>query len=206
MELPEWFKTSRTTSTRLDNSKTSSSKSQQELNRELNLEIRPKGLLILSTSRASSSTKESSPNKQERSSWEFLQQEAWHRRTWRLQVVEVVPHQLLLPLEITVNMEVLEAKIFLEWDTTMPTNTELKVFMIHTQRQRASQPVLKLLKRRRRRKQLSMIIAAQIQVTLMLTAMIQMLKEKRRRSKRKRQRKKLLKRRLRFHNLKHKVK
>jgi len=109
-----------------------------------------------------------------------------------LEAVEVVLHQLLLPPVIIANMEVLEAKILTEWDTTMLSNTELKVSMIHTQRQIASQPILKLLKRKRRRKTLpNMIIAAQIQVTLMLTVMIQKFKEKRRKSKRKKQRKRL---------------
>jgi len=107
------------------------------------------------------------------------------------EAVEVVLHQLLLPLVIIVNMEVLEAKILTEWDTTMQSNTELKVSMIHTQRQIAFQPILKLLKRKRRKTLPNMIIAAQIQVTLMLIVMIQKFKEKRRKSKRKKQRKRL---------------
>ena len=124
-----------------------------------------------------------------------------------LEVVEVVLHQLLLPLVIIANMEVLEAKILTEWDTTMLSNMELRVSMIHTQRQIASQLILKLLKRRRRKTtQLNMIIVAQIQVTRMLTVMIQKFKEKRRRNKRRKQRKRLKKRRLRLNNLKHKVK
>ena len=160
----------------------------------------------LSTSQASSSMKESSLNRQERNSWVFHQQVAWPRRTWLLQeAVEVFLHQLLLPLVIIANMEVLEAKILTEWDTTMPSNTELRVSMIHIQRQIASQPIHKLLKRRRRKTLPNMIIAAQIQVTLMLIVMIQKLKEKRRKIKRRKQRKRLKKRRLRLNNLKHKV-
>jgi hypothetical protein len=137
--------------------------------------------------------KESLLNRQERNLWASHQQVAWGLRTLHLQVaVEVVLHQLLLPLVIIANMEVLEAKILTEWDTTMPSNTELKVSMIRIQRQIVFQPILKLLKRRRRRKtQPNMIIAAQIQVTLMLTVMIQKFKEKRRKSKRKKQRKRL---------------
>jgi predicted NodU family carbamoyl transferase len=152
--------------------------------------------------------KENSLNRQERNLWAFHQQEAWRRKILRLlEVVEVVLHQLLLPLVIIANMEVLEAKILTEWDTTMLSNMELRVSMIHTQRQIASQLILKLLKRRRRKTtQLNMIIVAQIQVTRMLTVMIQKFKEKRRRNKRRKQRKRLKKRRLRLNNLKHKVK
>ena len=208
MELQEWSKISRTTSTRLDNSKTSSSKSQQELNRELSLEIRLRDLSNLSTSQANSSMKESSLNRQERNLWASHQQVAWRRKIWRPQeVVEVVLHQLLLPLVIITNMEVLEAKILTEWDTTMLSNMELRVSMIHTQRQIASQLMLKFQRRRKRKTtQLSMIIVAQIQVTLMLTVMTQKFKEKRRRNKREKQRKRLKKRRLRLNYLKHKVK
>ena len=191
MELQELFRISRMTSTKLDSSKTSNLKRLMESNRELNSEIKQRDLLILSMNQENFNMRENLPNRQERSLWVSNLQVACLMKVKITKAEEVLQNLLLHLLEIeTVNMVVLVAKILRDLDTIILSNLETRESMIHTQRQRVSQPILQLSRKRKRRILQSMIVA-QNPVTLMQTVMIQKFREKRRRSKRRRQRRRL---------------
>lgn len=84
-----------------------------ESNKELSLEIKLRGWLILSMSQASFSMKESLPSRLERSSWVSHLLAAWLKRIKAFQVeVLVQAHPLLLlHLETIASMVDLEVKI-----------------------------------------------------------------------------------------------
>ena len=190
MELQELFRISRMTSTKLDSSKTSNLKRLMESNRELNSEIKQRDLLILSMNQANFNMRENLPNRQEKSLWVSNLQVACLMKVKITQAEEVLQNLLLHLLEITVNMVVLVAKILRDSGTIILSNLEIRESMIHTQRQRVSQPILQQSRKKRRRILQSMIVA-QNPVTLMQTVTIQKFREKRRRSKRRRLRRRL---------------